>query len=63
MCVNINKACNVLCCQSLCEIVVGSCCRELRSKSSCICFCKLPLSLSIIRHLIDLLELGTFIYI
>ena len=35
MCVNINKAFNVLCSQSLCEVVVNSC-RELKlqSKSS-----------------------------
>ena len=34
MCVNINKACNVLCSQSLCEVVVSSCHREVQSKSS-----------------------------
>ena len=33
MCVNINKACNGLCSQSLCEVVVNSC-RELELKSS-----------------------------
>ena len=33
MCVNINKAFNVLCSQSLCEVVVNSC-RELELKSS-----------------------------
>ena len=35
MCVNINKAFNVLCSQSLCEVVVNSCRElELQSKSS-----------------------------
>ena len=34
MCVNINKACNVLCSQSLCDVVVSSCSREVQSKSS-----------------------------
>ena len=33
MCVNINNACIVLCSQSLCEVVVRGCCRELKSKS------------------------------
>ena len=33
MCVNINKVFNVLCSQSLCEVVVNSC-HELQSKSS-----------------------------
>ena len=33
MCVNINKTCNVLCSQSLCEVIVNSC-REVQSKSS-----------------------------
>ena len=32
MCVNINKACNVLFSHSLCEVVVNSC-REVQSKS------------------------------
>ena len=35
MCVDINKAFNVLCSQSLCEVVVNSCRElELQSKSS-----------------------------
>ena len=34
MCVNINKAFDVLCSQSLCEVVVSSCLREVQSKSS-----------------------------
>ena len=33
MCVNINKAFNVMCSQSLCEVVVNSC-RELELQSS-----------------------------
>ena len=32
MCVNINKAFNVLCSQSLCEVVVSSCCRGVTVK-------------------------------
>ena len=35
MCVDINKAFNVLCSQSLCEVVINSCRElELQSKSS-----------------------------
>ena len=35
MCVDINKAFNVLCSQSLCEVIVNSCRElELQSKSS-----------------------------
>ena len=30
----INKECNALCCQSLCEVVVRSCRREVQSKLS-----------------------------
>ena len=30
MCVNINKACNVLCRQSLCDLVVSSCRRGVK---------------------------------
>ena len=51
MCVNINKAFNVLCSQSLCEVIVTSC-RVVGSKLlSCCCFWTLLFAISISRFL------------
>ena len=41
MCVNINKACNVLCSQSLCDLVVSSCRRGVTVKVvGCVKICR-----------------------
>ena len=54
MCVNINKAFNVLCSQSLCEVVVSSCCRGVTVKVvGCVKICRVAvswdLSLAVVR--------------